>query len=149
MESPDDFKYFVDQFEDMRVLKYKLPGFESLSLQQKKFIYYLSEAALSGRDIFWDQNFRYNLKIRKTIEAIIESYSGDKKSDDYKAFLVYAKRVFFANGIHHHYSSDKFKPGFNAEFFADLIKGTDHEKLPLAKDQDSGTAYCTFYASHF
>ena len=108
----DDFNYFVDQFEDMRVLKYKLPGFESLSLQQKKYIYYLSEAALSGRDILWDQNFRYNLKIRKTIEAIIESYSGDKEASEYKAFLVYAKRVFFANGIHHHYSSDKLKPGF-------------------------------------
>ncbi|MGZ6540156.1 MAG: dipeptidyl-peptidase 3 family protein, partial [Bacteroidia bacterium] len=98
-QTKDDFKYLVDQFEDIRVLKYKLPGFESLSLQQKKYIYYLSQAALAGRDIFWDQNFRYNLTIRKTLEAIIESYSGDKESADYKAFLVYTKRVFFANGI--------------------------------------------------
>jgi len=87
----DDFNYFVDQFEDMRVLKYKLPGFESLSLQQKKLIYYLGEAALAGRDILWDQNFRYNLLIRKTIEAIIEGYPGDKEVAEYKAFLVYAK----------------------------------------------------------
>jgi dipeptidyl-peptidase-3 len=130
-----DFKYFVDQFEDMRVLKYRLPGFESLSLQQKKLIYYLSEAALSGRDILWAQNFKYNLKIRKTFEAIINSYSGDKGSPDYKAFLVYAKRVFFANGIHHHYSNDKFKPGFPVTYLANLIKGSDPSLLPLAKDE--------------
>ena len=127
-----DFKYFVDQFEDMRVLKYQLPGFELLSLQQKKFIYYLSEAALCGRDILWAQNFKYNLRIRKTFEAIIQSYSGDKESADYKSFLVYAKRVFFANGIHHHYSNDKFKPGFPEPFLADLIKGSDPDLLPLA-----------------
>jgi dipeptidyl-peptidase-3 len=127
-----DFKYLVDQFEDMRVLKYQLPGFELLSLQQKKFIYYLSEAALCGRDIFWAQNFKYNLKIRKTFEAIIESYTGDKESADYKAFLIYAKRVFFANGIHHHYSNDKFKPGFPEAFFADLVKGSTADLLPLA-----------------
>jgi len=131
----DDFNYFVDQFDDMRVLKYKLPGFESLSLQQKKYIYYLSEAALSGRDILWDQNFRYNLQIRKTIEAIIESYSGDKEAAEYKAFLVYAKRVFFANGIHHHYSSDKLKPGFPESYFISLVKGSEQEKLPLAEGE--------------
>jgi dipeptidyl-peptidase-3 len=131
----DDFTYFVDQFEDMRVLRYKLPGFESLSLQQKIYIYYLSEAALSGRDILWDQNFRYNLKIRKTIEAIIVSYSGDKENPDYKAFLVYAKRVFFANGIHHHYSSDKFITGFSADYFASLVKASEQERLPLTNGQ--------------
>jgi dipeptidyl-peptidase III len=130
-----EFDYFVDQFEDMRVLKYKLPAFESLSLQQKKYIYYLSQAALSGRDIFWDQNFRYNLLIRKTIEAILESYSGDRGSVDYNSFLVYAKRVFFANGIHHHYSNDKFKPGFSESFFTRLVKDSDKEKLPLNPDQ--------------
>jgi dipeptidyl-peptidase III len=134
-EEKDDFNYFVDQFEDMRVLKYKLPGFESLSLQQKEYIYYLSQAALSGRDIFWDQNFKYNLKIRKTIEVIIESYSGDKETTGYKAFLVYAKRLFFANGIHHHYSSDKLKPGFSENYFKDLVHGSDLKKLPLASNQ--------------
>jgi dipeptidyl-peptidase-3 len=131
-EATDDFNYFVDQFEDMRVLKYKLPGFEFLSLQQKKYIYCLSEAALAGRDILWDQNFRYNLLIRKTIETIIESYSGDREAAAYKEFLLYAKRVFFANGIHHHYSSDKFKPGFTGSYFAGLVMGSDQEKLPLA-----------------
>jgi dipeptidyl-peptidase-3 len=131
-EATDDFNYFVDQFEDMRVLKYKLPGFEFLSLQQKKYIYCLSEAALAGRDILWDQNFRYNLLIRKTIETIIESYSGDREAAAYKEFLLYAKRVFFANGIHHHYSSDKFKPGFTGSYFASLVMGSDQQKLPLA-----------------
>jgi dipeptidyl-peptidase III len=135
MESPDDFKYFVDQFDDMRVLKYKLPGFESLTLQQKKYIYYLSQAALSGRDILWDQNFRYNIQIRKSLEAVLDSYSGDKLSNEYITFLVYAKRVFFANGIHHHYSSDKLKPGFTQSYFASLIKGTQQDKLPIPNGQ--------------
>ena len=93
-EVTDDFQYFVDQFEDIRVLKYKLPAFESLSLQQKKYIYYLSEAALIGRDILWDQNFKYNLTIRKTIETIINTYSGDKETPEYEAFIIYAKRVY-------------------------------------------------------
>jgi len=131
MESHDDFKYFVDQFEDMRVLKYKVPGFELLTLKQKKFIFYMSQAALSGRDIVWDQNFRFNLKIRKTLEAILDSYSGDRTSTQFKFFLIYLKRVFFANGIHHHYSNDKLKPGFDADYFSALLKGTDPEKLPL------------------
>src|SRR5450759_4422705 len=137
MESPDDFKYFVEQFDDIRVLKYKLPGFENLSLRQKEYIYYLSQASLAGRDILWDQNFRHNLLIRKTIEAIIGNYSGDKETTDYKAFMLYAKKVLFANGIHHHYSNDKFKPGFNAGFFAKLINGTKYKKLPLSKGRSS------------
>lgn len=131
MEIHDDFKYFVDQFEDMRVLRYRVPGFESLTLQQKKFIFYMSQAALSGRDILWDQNFRLNLKIRKTLEAILDNYSGDRTSQEFKRFLIYVKRVFFANGIHHHYSNDKLKPGFDSDYFSTLIKGTDPEKLPL------------------
>lgn len=131
----DDFKYFVEQFDDIRVLKYKLPEFDKLSLQQKEFIYYLSQAALAGRDILWDQNFRYDLLIRKTLEAIIGNYKGDRESDDYKAFLVYAKKVFFANGIHHHYSSDKFKPGFSEDYFATLIRNTDSTSLPLTRKQ--------------
>ena len=135
MESRKDFKYFVEQFEDIRVLRYQLPGFESLTLQRKKLIYYLSQAALSGRDILWDQNFRYNILIRKTIEAILDYYRGDKASDQFKSFLVYAKRMFFANGIHHHYSNDKLKPGFTQGFFACLVKGTDQDKLPLLNGQ--------------
>ncbi len=135
MQASDDFNYFVDQFEDMKILRYKLPGFESLSLRQKEFIYYLSQAALCGRDILWDQNFRYNLLIRKTLETILDSYSGDKINLVYKSFLVYAKRVFFTNGIHHHYSSDKIKPGFSSEYFAGLIMGSDPKLLPLADGQ--------------
>ncbi|HEX7493590.1 MAG TPA: dihydrofolate reductase [Bacteroidales bacterium] len=132
----DDFKYFVEQFDDIRVLKYEVPGFETLSLQQKEYIYYLSQASLAGRDILWDQNFRHNLLIRKTLEAIISNYTGDKETNDYKAFLLYTKKVFFANGIHHHYSNDKFIPGFNAGYFAKLINGTKIEKLPLSKGQN-------------
>jgi dipeptidyl-peptidase-3 len=132
MQAYDDFIYFVDQFEDMKILKYRLPGFESLTLKQKKLIYCLSEAALCGRDILWDQNFRYNLKIRKTIEAILDGYIGDKSTDDYKAFLVYAKRVFFTNGIHHHYSSDKLKTSFSPQYFAGLLRGTNSGLLPIS-----------------
>jgi len=144
-EVKDNFDYFVEQFDDIRILKYKLPGFETLSLQQKEYIYYLSQASLMGRDILWDQNFRYNLLIRKTLEAIIGNYTGDKETTDYIAFLLYTKKVFFANGIHHHYSNDKFKPGFNAGFFAKLINGTKGEKLPLSKGQSSDqlTAFLT------
>ena len=131
----DDFYYFVDQFEDIRVLRYRLPGFESLAPKQKELIYYLSQAALSGRDILWDQNFRFNMKIRKTIEAILDHYSGDTTSEEYKAFLVYTRMVFFSNGIHHHYSNDKFKPGFSRKYFGNLIRGTDKQKLPLENDQ--------------
>ena len=135
-ESSDDFNYFVDQFEDMRVLKYKLPEFGSLTLKRKKLIYYLSQAALSGRDILWDQNFKFNILIRKTIEAILNNYSGNKTADEYKSFLVYAKRMFFANGIHHHYSNDKLKPGFTRNYFASLIRGTGKNKPPLSTRQD-------------
>lgn len=137
-EATDSFNYFVDQFDDIRVLRYKLPGFDSLSLQQKEYIYYLSQATLAGRDILWDQNFRYNLQIRKTIEAIIEGFTGDRESADYKEFIKYAKKVFFANGIHHHYSSDKFKPGFSQSWFEDRIKTCKPEKLPVAEGQTTG-----------
>lgn len=131
----DDFNYFVDQFEDLRVLKYKLPGFESLSLRQKSFAYYLSQAALSGRDILWDQNFRFNLLIRKTLEAILNYYTGPRNVDEFKQFMVYAKRVFFSNGIHHHYSGDKLKTGFYENYFATLVRGTAPGNLPLKQKQ--------------
>ncbi|MFN8241832.1 MAG: dihydrofolate reductase [Bacteroidales bacterium] len=131
----ENFSWFVDQFEDMRVLRYRLPGFESLSLQQKQFIYYLGEAALAGRDIFWDQNFRYNLVIRKTIEAILGSYQGKKDTTEYIAFETYAKRVFFANGIHHHYSNDKFKPAFSEAYFRSLVNSCDNDLLPLREGE--------------
>lgn len=134
----EEFTYEVDRFEDISVLKYRLPGFEQLSAREKELIYYLSEAALCGRDILWDQNFKYNLVIRKTIEAIIDSYSGDRESDQYRSFITWAKRVFFANGIHHHYSNDKFVPGFSQEYFADLVAGSDASRLPLKDGQKAG-----------
>lgn len=130
--SGDDFIYLVDKFADVQVLKFQLPGFDELTLQQKQLIYYLGEAALCGRDIHWDQNFKYNLKIRKTLEAIIESYSGDRSSDQFGEFITYAKRIFFANGIHHHYSNDKFIPGFTVDYFAELVTDSDISLLPAA-----------------
>lgn len=133
-----EFNYEVDRFEDISVLKYRLPAFEQLTSGEKEFIYYLSEAALCGRDILWDQNFKYNMLIRKTIEAIIDTYDGDRESTDYKAFITYAKRVFFANGIHHHYSNDKFVPGFSADYFAGLVSGSDAARLPLKEGQTAG-----------
>ena len=132
-EVKDDFTWFVEQFEDIRILKYTLPAFEELTAAQKEYIYYLSQAALAGRDILWDQNFRYNLIIRKTIEAIIDSYSGDRNTIDYKSFMVYAKRVFFSNGIHHHYSSDKFRPGFDQSYFASLVRDPIRENFLLKR----------------
>jgi dipeptidyl-peptidase III len=134
--SNNDFNYFVDQFDDMRVLKYRLPEFDSLTLQQKKLIYFLSQAALSGRDILWDQNFRFNIRIRKTIEAIIENFDGDRNSSEYQSFLVYAKRVFFANGIHHHYSTDKLRPGFSEVYFENLLRSIDQKLFPHANGED-------------
>ncbi|NVN96046.1 MAG: dihydrofolate reductase [Bacteroidetes bacterium] len=128
----DDFNYKIEQFGDLKIMRFQVPEFDSLTLKQKELVYYLSEAAKAGRDIIWDQNFKYNLLIRKTLEAIVESYKGDKNSDDFKKFMVYTKRVWFSNGIHHHYSSEKFSPDFTATYFADLIKNSDATKLPLS-----------------
>ncbi|MBC7696299.1 MAG: dihydrofolate reductase [Burkholderiales bacterium] len=125
------FEYISEQFSDLRILRYEIPGFDLLSLQQKELLYYLSEAALCGRDIIWDQNYKFNLTIRKTIDAIIENYKGDVNSDDYKKFIVYAKRVWFSRGIHHHYGSEKFFPECSQEFFSQLIASTDISKLPM------------------
>lgn len=126
----EDFRYEIDRFEDIRVLRYELPGFDQLPLKQKQFIYYLSEAALCGRDILWDQNFKYNLLVRKTLESIMLTFEGDRENDQFDAFQTYVKRVFFANGIHHHYSNEKFVPGFSQEYFEQLILGSDPEVLP-------------------
>ena len=122
----DEFDYTVDRFADIEVLRYKVPGFEDLTLNQKLLIYYLNEAALWGRDILWDQHNKYNLEIRRMLENVYTSYAGDRESADFKAFEQYLKQVWFANGIHHHYSTDKFRPGFSREFLAAEI-----EKLPL------------------
>src|ERR1043165_2744329 len=111
----EEFQVIADQFADIQVLRYKVPEFDQLTLQQKKLAYYLTEAGLAGRDIFYDQKYKHNLAIRKTLEAILISYSGPTDTEDYKKLLVYAKRVFFANGIHHHYSNIKFVPECSQE----------------------------------
>lgn len=130
----DDFKYMVDQFGDLKIMRYQIPLFDSLTLKQKELVYYLSQAALCGRDITWDQNYKHNLFIRRTLEAIVNGYSGDKNSEDWKKFMVYTKRVWFSSGIHHHYSNDKFLPDFSKEYFAELVKNTKGD-FPLEKGQ--------------
>lgn len=139
-EPVDTFKYATEQFADLKILRYQVPGFEELTAKQKELLYYLYEAALSGRDILWDQNCKYNLTVRKTLETILETYNGDKNTDDYKKFLVYAKRVFFSNGIHHHYSTNKIQPEFNEAYFTELIKNSDASRLPLA-DKETVEAF--------
>jgi len=134
-EGKDNFKYLTEQFADAKILRYQVPGFENLSLKQKTLVYYLSQAALCGRDIIYDQNFKSNLLVRTTLEAIYRDYKGERNSGDYKKFVVYLKRVWFSNGIHHHYSTDKFLPGFSQEYFATLVKNTPGESLPLLKGQ--------------
>ncbi len=128
MEKTDDqFDYLVEEFADIKVLRYKIPGWENLSLQQKKYAYYLVQAGLEGRDILWDQNYKYNLEIRKALEKVYTNYDGDKESEDWKNFETYLKRVWFANGIHHHYSNNKFKPKFDREYLKKLLSATDTE----------------------
>lgn len=125
----EKFRYLADEFADLRVIRYRIPGWESLTFNQKEYIYHLSEAAKSGRDIFWDQNFKHGLKIRKVLETIFENYAGEKESNDYSEFLVYAKRVFFSNGIHHHYAEDKFVPGCSQEYFKGLMTASGQEEM--------------------
>lgn len=127
----EKFSYIVDQFADLQILRYQVPGFENLSLRQKQLLYHLSEAALMGRDILFDQNGRYNLVIRRTLEAVYQYGTVDKSSADYQAFEVYLKRVWFANGIHHHYGEDKFIPGFSEAFFDASVRSVDASLLPL------------------
>ena len=116
-QKQETFNYTVDKFYDLEILRYQVPEFDSLSLQQKTLVYHLTEAALQGRDILYDQNGRYNLRIRRALEALYTQYKGDKKSEEFVNFEKYLKRVWFANGIHHHYASDKFQPEFTQEWF--------------------------------
>lgn len=129
------FDYVVDRFADLEILRYQVPGFESLTLKQKQLLYHLSEAALMGRDILFDQNCRYNLPIRRTLEAIYTSYKGDRQTPDFLALKTYLKRVWFANGIHHHYAEDKFQPGFSAEFLKKAISQLDPALVPVRPGQ--------------
>ena len=131
----DKFDYTVEQFADLQILRYRVPGFEDLSLKQKELVYYLTEAALEGRDILFDQNGKYNLRIRRMLEAIYTNYKGDKNSADFKNMEIYLKRVWFSNGIHHHYGSEKFVPGFSQDFLKQAVLGVDPALLPLAEGQ--------------
>ena len=132
----ETFQYQTEQFADIKIVRYQVPGFENLSLQQKELIYYLAEAARCGRDILFDQNNKNNLSIRRTMEAIFKSYDGDRECEEFKNFTIYIKRVWFSNGIHHHYSMDKFMPKFSEEYFGELLGNTNHELLPLLKGED-------------
>lgn len=129
-----DFNYVVDRFADIEVLRYKVPGFEELSLNQKKLIYYLTEAGIMGRDILWDQNGKYNLPIRQLLERVYTNYSGDKNSTEFKAFEKYMKQLWFGNGVHHHYSMDKFVPEFSKEWLQTQISALPADKVPSNLD---------------
>ena len=131
-ENGNKFSYFSEQFADLKILRYQIPGFDKLTLDQKKLVYYLSQAGLAGRDIMYDQNYRHNLKIRKALENIYTNYNGNKSSDEWKKFEIYLKRIWFSNGIHHHYSNDKFNPGFSSEYLEKLLLDTN-----TSLDQDA------------
>lgn len=125
--SDAEFHYTVDEFADIKILRYQIPGWDELSLKKQKLVYYLTQAGLSGRDIIWDQNYKHNLKIRKALENIHANYDGDKNADDWKNFETYLKRVWFSNGIHHHYSNDKLKPEFDQAYLKELLSATNTE----------------------
>jgi len=131
----EKIEYRVERFADIEVLRYRVPGFEELTLKQKQLLFHLSEAALMGRDILFDQNNRYNLTVRRALEAIFSEYKGDRNDQQFKALEVYLKRVWFASGIHHHYAEDKFEPGFTKDFFAECIGKIDNSLLPLRQEQ--------------
>ncbi|WP_299153473.1 dihydrofolate reductase [uncultured Christiangramia sp.] len=122
-----DFEVNVDEFADIKVLRYQIPGWENLSLKEQKLVYYLTQAGLAGRDIMWDQNYRHNLEIREALENIYTNYEGDQSSEEWNSFETYLKRVWFSNGIHHHYSNAKIKPEFSKEYFDTLLKETNTE----------------------
>ncbi|MDR1726929.1 MAG: dipeptidyl peptidase 3 [Acidobacteriota bacterium] len=134
-ERARDFDYTVDRFADIEILRYQVPDFENLSLRQKLLVYYLTQAALEGRDILYDQNCRYNLLIRRTLEAVYQGYRGDRGSEGFANLTLYLKQVWMGNGIHHHYSTDKFTPLFSREFFAEAVAGTDPRLLPLGEGE--------------
>ena len=127
----EEFKYLIDEFADLKIMRYQVPGWDALSLQQKEYVYHLSEAAKYGRDIIWMQNCKYNLQIRKTLENILENYQGDRTCEDWAKFETYAKRVFFSNGIHHHYAEDKFFPECSQDYFHDLMAAVGEDDAEL------------------
>ena len=123
----EDFEFLSEQFADLKILRYQIPGFDQLNLQQKKYVYFLTQAGLAGRDIMYDQNYRHNLKIRRALENVYTNFSGDKTTEDWKSFEVYLKRIWFSNGIHHHYANDKFEPGFSRAYLEEVLKSTGTE----------------------
>lgn len=135
MGTQEDFNYTVEQFADLQLLRYRVSGFEKLSLRQKELVYYLSQAALEGRDILFDQNGKYNLQIRKLLEVIYTNYSGNKADVEFQGLEVYLKRVWFSSGIYHHYACDKFVPAFSADFLRKCIESIDSSLLPLKKGE--------------
>lgn len=139
-KQPEAFRYTVDEFADLKIMRYQIPGWNELSLRQKAYAYHLSEAAKYGRDITWDQYCAWNLPVRHLLENILENYKGDRKSDDWKNFEIYAKRVFFSNGVHHHYAEDKFVPSCDKTYFNSLMEsvGEDNaELLDFIYDKDA------------
>jgi dipeptidyl-peptidase-3 len=143
-EPQAEFQVLADQFADLQVLRYRIPGFENLTLQQKELLYYLSQAARSGHDMIWDQNYRHNLLIRKTIENIVEHYEGDRKDPRWEQFMVYAKRIWFSNGIHHHYSTRKFVPEFDTAYWNALIQGCPKANFPVTPSCSNPTQLAAF-----
>lgn len=141
----DDFDYTVDQFADLQILRYKVHGFDDLPLKQKELVYYLSQAALEGRDILFDQNGKYNLTIRRMLEVVHANYQGDKQDTNFVNMETYLKRVWFSNGIHHHYGSEKFVPRFTSEFLKNALMNTDPSKLPLQTGQSVEQLYEELY----
>ncbi len=153
LENHQKFEFNVEQFADIKVLRYQIPGWDNLSLKEQKLVYYLTQAGLSGRDIMWDQNYRHNLKIRAALEQVYTNYDGDKTTPEWTAFQTYVKRVWFSNGIHHHYSNSKLEPGFSATYFNELLAASntslegeafevifndkDAKKVDLSKDADN------------
>ncbi len=127
IEAQNEFIYLAEQFADIKILRYQIPGFDQLSIQQKKYVYYLTQAGMAGRDIIYDQNYRHNLTIRRSLENIYQNYRGDKNNNDWKNFEIYLKQIWFANGIHHHYSNGKFKPQFSQEYLNKLLSETNTE----------------------
>ena len=130
-QTESDFRWVIDRFDDVKVIRYQVPEFDALPLEQKMLVYYLGEAAKCGRDIMFDQNFKYNLAIRRTLEGVYTNYMGDPNHEEWQKVVKYLKKVWFANGIHHHYSMDKFQPEFSQEYFEKLVAATPDEALPL------------------
>jgi dipeptidyl-peptidase III len=137
-EKENKFEFLAEKFADLKIMRYQVPGFEDLDTDRKALIYYLSEAALAGRDIIFDQNYKYNLAVRRTLEEIYRHYQGDRQSPEWEEFMVYLKRVWFSNGIHHHYSTDKFFPGFDEEYFKTMMNNAPAAMFPLRENDDLG-----------